>query len=178
MKLKTHPRFAPHLSDEDIELLYKSAPLHDIGKVGIPDAILLKPGPLTPDEFEIMKRHTVIGRDAILAAESKLDSANSFLTLARHIAVSHHEKWDGTGYPQGLKGEEIPLSARLMALADVYDALISRRTYKAAISHEKSLEIIADGKGRHFDPDAADAFLSIEGEVRAIVATFKDVGHL
>jgi putative two-component system response regulator len=173
-KLQSHPRFRAQLSDADVDLLYKSAPLHDIGKVGIPDAILLKPGQLTPDEFNVMKRHTLIGRDAILAAESKLDKANSFLALARDIALSHHEKWDGNGYPMGLKGEEIPLSARLMALADVYDALISKRAYKAAFSHEKSMSIIAEGKGKHFDPDAADAFLSMDDEIRAVAKTFSD----
>ncbi len=175
--LKGYPRFAAQLDDETIDLLYKSAPLHDIGKVGIPDSILLKPGPLTADEFEVMKRHTLIGRDAILAAESKLDSANSFLALARDIAVSHHEKWDGSGYPQGLSGEAIPLSARLMAIADVYDALISKRAYKPAFTHEKSMSIIAEGKGRHFDPDATDAFLSIAKEVHHFANAFSDEGH-
>lgn len=176
VKLKGHPRFAAQLGDETIDLLYKSAPLHDIGKVGIPDSILLKPGPLTADEFEIMKRHTLIGRDAILAAESKLDSANSFLALARDIAVSHHEKWDGTGYPQGLAGEDIPLSARLMAIADVYDALITKRAYKPAFTHDKSIAIIGEGRGRHFDPDATDAFLAIAGDVHQIAKAFSD-GH-
>ncbi|MDK9721612.1 MAG: two-component system response regulator [Rhodospirillales bacterium] len=174
LKLKSHPRFAVHLDDESVELLYKSAPLHDIGKVGIPDAILLKPGPLSPDEFEVMKRHTLIGRDALLAAESKLDKANSFLALARDIALSHHEKWDGTGYPMGLAGEAIPLSARLMALADVYDALISKRTYKQPFTHEKSIAIIAEGKGRHFDPDATGAFLAIADDIKSIARTFSD----
>lgn len=177
IKLKSHPRFAAHLGDETVELLYKSAPLHDIGKVGIPDAILLKPGALTKDEFEIMKRHTLIGRDAILAAESKLDNANSFLALARDITLSHHEKWDGTGYPMGLAGEAIPLSARLMALADVYDALISKRSYKEAFTHAKSLDIIAEGKGRHFDPDIAEAFIAISEEVNSIAGTFSDKEH-
>ncbi len=177
MKLGSNPNFATQLDADAIDLLYKSAPLHDIGKVGIPDSILLKPGPLDKDEFELMKRHTLIGRDAILAAESKLDKANSFLALARDIALSHHEKWDGTGYPMGLAGESIPLSARLMAVADVYDALISKRAYKPAFSHEKSVAIIQEGKGRHFDPDAADAFLAIADDVKAIAQTFSDEDH-
>ena len=174
LQLQHHPRFSSHLSAEQIELLYKSAPLHDIGKVGIPDSILLKPGRLEPAEFEIMKTHTTLGRDAILAAENLLDSPNSFLQCAREIALSHQEKWDGSGYPEGLSGDAIPVSARLMAVADVYDALISRRVYKAPMSHEQALKIISDGRGKHFDPDIVDSFLVIAEDFQAIERRFSD----
>jgi len=173
-RLQRQPKFADHLDDARIEMLYKSAPLHDIGKVGIPDAILLKPGKLTPEEFEIMKTHTTLGRDAIIAAEKLIDAPSTFLKLAREIAHYHQEKWDGSGYPDKLAGEAIPLSARLMALADVYDALISRRVYKPPFSREKSVGIIRDGRGKHFDPDMVDAFLDIEGEFHAIAERFAD----
>ncbi len=173
-KLQRHPRFAELLDDATIDLLYKSAPLHDIGKVGIPDRILLKPGKLTPEEFEIMKTHTTLGRDAILHAESLIGSPNTFLRLAREIAYCHQEKWDGSGYPQGLQGEAIPVSARLMAVADVYDALISRRVYKPPFPHEKAVAIIREGRGQHFDPDMADAFLAMAEDFRLIAAQFQD----
>jgi putative two-component system response regulator len=172
--LKDHPRFEAELGPETIELLYKSAPLHDIGKIGIPDAILLKPGKLTGDEFEIMKRHTTYGRDAILAAEALLDVPESFLRLAREIAYSHQEKWDGSGYPEGLRGDDIPVSARLMAVADVYDALISRRVYKRAFEHEEAVAIIEAGRGSHFDPDVVDAFSELSGSFAEIAARFGD----
>lgn len=172
--LRHHPRFAAALSDETIELLFKSAPLHDIGKVGIPDRILLKPGRLTPDEFEIMKTHAALGRDAIAAAERYLDTPDSFLRFAREIAYSHQEKWDGSGYPEGLWGEQIPLSARLMAVADVYDALISRRIYKPALPHEQAVAMIREGRDQHFDPDIVDAFLECAEQFRTIAARFAD----
>jgi len=167
--LKTHPRFKSILTTSMIDLIYKSAPLHDSGKVGIPDAILLKPGRLTEDEFEIMKKHSLIGSEALQSAQEVLGS-NSFLTVACEIMETHHEKWDGSGYPHGLKGEAIPVSGRLMALADVYDALTSERVYKAAFSHEKAREIIVDNKGSHFDPDIVDAFLEIETQFLNIAA--------
>ncbi|MES2297473.1 MAG: two-component system response regulator [Pseudomonadota bacterium] len=173
-KLKSHPRFAAVLSDAFIELLFKSAPLHDIGKVGIPDRILLKPGRFEPHEFEIMKTHTTLGRDAIEHAERALGMSMPFLALAKEIAYSHQEKWDGSGYPQGLAGEAIPLSARLMAVADVYDALISRRVYKEGMPHETAVQILIDGKGSHFDPDMIDAFIVLQDEFRAIAARFHD----
>src|SRR6478752_2215268 len=141
-QLREHPRFQRQLDDEKIAILFKSAPLHDIGKVGIPDAILLKPGKLTEDEFEVMKSHTTLGHDALARAEYILGTKVDFLTVAKEIALSHQEKWDGSGYPQGLSGDDIPMSARLMALADVYDALISKRAYKRAFTHEKAAEII------------------------------------
>ena len=148
---------AEQLDRQTAELLSISAPLHDIGKVGIPDSILLKPGKLDRGEFEIMKRHTVIGHDTLFRAEKKL-GGNSFLRVAREIAYSHHEKWDGSGYPRGLSGDDIPLSGRLMAIADVYDALVSRRAYKAAFPKVKAAAIILEGKGSHFDPRLVDIF--------------------
>jgi response regulator RpfG family c-di-GMP phosphodiesterase len=151
-------------------MLYKSAPLHDIGKVGIADSILLKPGRLSAQEFDEMKRHTLLGADTLAEAERlSLDKGDrSFLALAREIALSHHEKWDGTGYPRGLKGEDIPLGGRLMALADVYDALVTKRVYKDAMPHEEAVKIILDGRGSHFDPDVVDAFLESGKEFREI----------
>ena len=160
LDLQTHPRFASTLSDRYIQLLARSAPLHDIGKVGIPDAILQKPGPLTPEEWIIMKTHSQLGSEAIELAERDAAEAVEFLFLAKEIAHWHHEKWDGTGYPDGLAGDAIPISARIMAIADVFDALISRRVYKNPMAYDEVKAIIADGRGRHFDPDMADAFLA------------------
>lgn len=172
--LRTHPRFRAELPDDYIDLLFKSAPLHDIGKVGIPDSILLKPGKLTPEEFEIMKTHTTLGYEAIVRAERSLGMSLDFLRLAKEIALSHQEKWDGSGYPQGLRGDDIPLSARLMAVADVYDALISRRVYKPAYPHERACAILREGRGTHFDPDLADAFVRIHETFRAIALRYQD----
>jgi len=176
-RLKDHPRFSAVLTDSYINLLFKSAPLHDIGKVGIPDRILLKPGKFEPHEFEIMKTHTTLGRAAIEHAERSLGTPMAFLSIAKEIAYSHQEKWDGSGYPEGLSGEAIPVSARLMAVADVYDALISRRVYKDGMPHEKAVQIIIDGKGKHFDPDMIDAFVGLQEEFRAIAARFHDTDH-
>lgn len=173
-RLKDHPAYRDHLSEEKIETLCKSAPLHDIGKVGIPDSILLKPDKLTPEEFEVMKTHTRIGRDSIAAAQETLGDHSEFLALAREIAYGHHEKWDGTGYPEGLKGEDIPVSARLMAVADVYDALISDRVYKKALSHDEAVEVIREGRGNHFDPTVVDAFLELAEEFRSMADSFRD----
>ena len=173
-KLQNHPRFRQFLTSENIELLYKSAPLHDIGKVGVPDRILLKPGRFTPEEFEIMKSHTTLGKHAIEEAEQSLDEPNSFLGLAKEIAYFHQEKWDCSGYPEGIGGDEIPIAARLMALADVYDALVCRRVYKQPMPHEKAVQIIKEGWGIHFDPDVVDAFLEIAEEFKAVAEHFKD----
>ena len=173
-KLQHHPRFSEELTEAAIEMIFKSAPLHDIGKVGIPDRILLKPGKLTPEEFEVMKTHTTLGRDAIVAAEREASQTNPFFRYAKEIAYSHQEKWDGSGYPEGLVGNTIPLSARLMAVADVYDALISVRVYKEAFPHEVAVEIIRDGRGSHFDPDMVDAFLALSEEFRNIAQRFAD----
>jgi putative two-component system response regulator len=176
LKLKDHPRFRDTLTAENIELLFKSAPLHDIGKVGIPDAILLKPGRLIPEEFEIMKTHTTLGRDAIIAAEAGLDFEVSFLRCAREITYSHQEKWDGSGYPQGLRGNDIPMSARLMAVADVYDALICRRVYKEPMSHDEALAVIISGSGSHFDPDIVGAFVQLTDQFYSISQHYADAG--
>lgn len=174
-KLRYNPRFSHFLNDDKtIEHLFKSAPLHDIGKVGIPDRILLKPGRFTPEEFEIMKTHTTLGRDAIQHAERELGIEMPFLRYAKEIAYSHQEKWDGSGYPEGLSGDDIPISARLMAVADVYDALISKRVYKDGMPHEKAVTIIEEGKGSHFDPDMVDAFLEAQADFRRIAARFAD----
>ncbi|MFS2218600.1 two-component system response regulator [Massilia sp.] len=172
--LQHHPRFAADLTDENIELLYRSVPLHDIGKVGIPDRILLKPGMLDREEFEVMKLHAVYGRDTIMLVEKHIGGTNGFLMFAREIAHSHQEKWDGSGYPDRLAGEQIPLSARLMAVADVYDALISRRVYKPAFTHQQALDVMRKGRGTHFDPDVLDAFFEIEGQFAAIAEEFRD----
>ncbi len=169
---KTEP-FAMVLDAATVELFYQSAPLHDVGKVGVPDAILLKPGKLSDEEFAEMKKHATLGGDALAGAEKKL-GGSSFLRHARDIAYHHHERWDGKGYPDGLAGEDIPLSARIMALADVYDALISKRVYKPPFSHTKAVSIIAEGKGTQFDPALADAFLEIEDQFRRIALEFAD----
>ena len=173
-QLRNPPRFAATLSDRYITMLFKSAPLHDIGKVGIPDRILLKPGRFEPHEFEIMKTHTTLGRDAIEHAEQSLGMQVEFLSMAKEIALSHQEKWDGSGYPEGLAGDTIPPSARLMAIADVYDALISRRVYKEAMSHQTAVDVITQGRGTHFDPDMVDAFLALRSEFKAIAARYAD----
>jgi putative two-component system response regulator len=172
--LRNHPRFGYFLTQQNIDMLYKSAPLHDIGKVGIPDRILLKPGRFTPDEFEIMKTHTTLGRDAIAAAERQLGMEVDFLRYAKEIAYGHQEKWDGSGYPLGLRGDDIPISARLMAVADVYDALISRRVYKEGMPHERAAAIIVEGRGNHFDADIVDAFVALQDAFIAIAQRFAD----
>lgn len=171
LAIKDNPRFSNELTSENIELMYKSAPLHDIGKVGIPDSILLKPGKLTSEEFEIMKQHTTLGGDALALADGGVN-ADSFLNFAKEIAYYHQEKWDGSGYPEGLKEDNIPVSARLMAVADVYDALISRRCYKPPFPHKDAVSIISKGKASHFDPDMVDAFIAIQEEFRQIALTY------
>ena len=169
-------RFAGLRRSSIIDLVVKAAPLHDIGKVGIPDQILLKPGPLTPEEWVIMQTHARLGADAIDAAlqEENNQAPLAFLHIAMDIAHSHHEKWDGSGYPDGLKGEAIPLAARLMALADVFDALISRRVYKPPMPIEKAQGIILDGRGKHFDPDIVDVFVACLDDFIAIAARYSD----
>lgn len=156
-----------YVTPEYIEDLYHSSILHDIGKVGIPDSILLKPGRLTAEEFEIMKQHVILGGETLAAVDAHM-KGNSFLTIGKEIAFHHHEKWDGSGYPSGQAGKEIPLSARLVALADVYDALTSKRCYKEAYPHEKAREIIIEERGRAFDPQLVDAFLLHEKEFMRI----------
>jgi putative two-component system response regulator len=148
--------------------------LHDIGKVGIPDRILLKPGRYEAHEFEIMKTHCKLGRDAIQHAEDQLGLEVDFLKYAKEIAYGHQEKWDGSGYPEGLAGDAIPISARLMAVADVYDALISRRVYKEGMPHAKAASIIAEGRGSHFDPDIVDAFMALQEQFQEVAKRYAD----
>ena len=169
--LAGHPKFQDQIDAEFVHLLYSTSPLHDIGKVGIPDHVLLKPGKLDPAEFDIMKRHTLIGADTLEAALKRFPEAR-FLGMAKDIAASHHEKFDGSGYPAGLKGEAIPLCGRIVALADVYDALTSKRVYKDAFSHESAKGIILKDAGRHFDPDVAAAFVATEAEFLAVRQPF------
>jgi len=173
-RLQQHPRFAHFLDERTIELLVKSAPLHDIGKVGIPDHILLKPGRHTAEEWEIMKTHARLGADAIEQAERDAEWPVKFLAFAKQIAHYHHEKWDGSGYPDGLAGDAIPIPARLMAIADVFDALISRRPYKEAFPLNTARTLIAAGRGQHFDPDITDAFLAGIDDFAAIAARYAD----
>jgi putative two-component system response regulator len=160
-RLREKPKFRDELDAEYLQLIYDTSPLHDIGKVAIPDAILLKPGKLTYDEFEVMKTHTLRGAETLAAALAEFPNAR-FLRMARDIAISHHEKYDGTGYPYGLTGDQIPLCGRIVALADVYDAMTSKRVYKDAFSHEHAKSIIVDDAGKHFDPDIVEAFLTEE----------------
>ncbi|MCP4719890.1 MAG: two-component system response regulator [Desulfobacteraceae bacterium] len=174
--LMTHEKFKGVLTPDIIEPIYKSAPLHDIGKVGVPDSILLKPGKLSEQEFEEIKKHTTYGFEAIQMAKKSFEgkAKSFFLNYAGEIAYTHHEKWDGTGYPKGLAGEDIPVSGRLMAVADVYDALITRRVYKPPFSHQKALAIMKDGKGSHFDPSILDTFLKHETDFKQIAYDFAD----
>lgn len=164
-KLRESPKYKGYINDDYVENISNASPLHDIGKVGIPDSILLKEGKLSEEEFEIMKTHATIGANTLMEVKKKYPD-NKFLELGINIALYHHEKWDGTGYPEGLSGEDIPLSARIMAIADVYDALRSRRTYKEAYSHEESLEIMKQGLGVHFDPEILNVFLENETRFR------------
>ncbi|MDO9227737.1 MAG: two-component system response regulator [Pseudomonadota bacterium] len=199
-QLRPHPRFAAFFTDSMAHMVAKAAPLHDIGKVGIPDCILLKPGRLTVEEFEIMKTHSSIGGNAIdLAMRGELDDADfqllqqharqdhqavsggefesaplAFLAVAREIALWHHEKWDGSGYPDGLVGDAIPIPARLMALADVFDAVASRRVYKEPMPFEVAVRLITEGSGRHFDPDVVTAFLRNQEVFREILERYAD----
>ncbi|WP_210237805.1 GAF and HD-GYP domain-containing protein [Aliirhizobium smilacinae] len=163
------------LDDEFVDLLYKSAPLHDIGKVGIPDRILQKPGRLDRAEYDIMKTHADLGRAAIATAERYIGSTNPFLSLAKEIAHCHHERWDGKGYPRGLKGEDIPLAGRIMAVADVYDALVSERVYKPAMSHNEAVSIITEESGKHFDPAVVAAFGEVAPQFAKIHREFSQL---
>ena len=179
-QLIAKPRFAQRLDAKTVDLMARSAPLHDIGKVGIPDRILCKPGKLDADEWLIMKTHAALGAEAIELAERDAGpggGAADFLHYAKDIARSHHERWDGGGYPQGLVGEAIPLAARLMAVADVFDALISPRVYKKAWSYEAARAHIVEQRGSHFDPDVVDAFVASFDEFCAIARRLADPGH-
>jgi len=174
-RLREHPRFRHYLDEEAVDLLFRLAPLHDIGKVGVRDGILLKPAPLTPEEFEEMKRHTIYGSETIRMAKNFLGE-DSFLQVADEIALNHHERWDGTGYPRGLAGDEIPIPGRLMAAADAYDAIISPRLYKPAIPHDEAIDLIRERRGTYFDPDVVDAFLEIRDEFRDIAVRYAGTG--
>ncbi len=175
-ELSKLPKYANTLKPGVIESYAKAAPLHDIGKVGIPDRALHKPGKHTPEEWEIMKTHAKVGADAIWRAiQNEEDQVGlDFLHIAMDIARYHHEKWDGSGYPDGLSGEKIPLPARLMALADVFDAMISKRVYKPAFTVEQTTDMIKDGRGKHFDPDVVDAFVARLDDFQAIAARHTD----
>ncbi len=172
-QLSLAPKYADVVDADYIRTIYIASPVHDIGKVGIPDHILLKPGRLTRAEFEVMKQHSIIGSNTLDAALNGHPSAG-YLCLARDIARSHHEKYDGTGYPDGLSGEDIPLCARIVAVADVYDALTTKRVYKDAFSHERAKQMIVDGSGFHFDPDLVDAFIAREADFIAVREQFND----
>jgi response regulator RpfG family c-di-GMP phosphodiesterase len=167
------PAYPEELDETAIDLIVKSAPLHDIGKIGVPDKILLKPGKLDAEEFEVMRGHAELGRRAIDAAERRL-GASTFLSVAKEIAHTHHEKWDGSGYPRGLAGTDIPLAGRLMAIADVYDALVTKRVYKDAIPHADAVELIQSESGRHFDPELVNVFCTVAKEFAAIHRRFGD----
>ena len=171
--LQSREPFREVLDDETVDMLFKVAPLHDVGKVGVRDSVLLKADKLSPEEFEEMKKHTTYATATLQAAEEHL-GGNRFLHLAREVAESHQEWWDGTGYPLGLEGDQIPLSGRIMAVADVYDALISRRRYKDAYSHEEAVGIMQGEMGTHFDPRILAAFLEVQNEFRKIAVRFGD----
>jgi putative two-component system response regulator len=171
--LSTLPKFASLVDGDYIQLLYLTSPLHDIGKVGIPDSVLLKPDRLTPEEFEIMKKHVLIGGRTLEAA-LEMHPRAKYLQVARDIAFTHHERFDGSGYPYGLRGEAIPLCGRIVALSDVYDALTTRRIYKPAYTHEVARGIILDGRGTHFDPDVVDAFVANENQFIAVKEQLDD----
>ncbi len=173
-RLQGHPRFARMLTDPYIELMFHAAPLHNLGTIGIPDWILLKPSRLSPAELAVMKTHTTLARDVLEQVEKTFGCAGEPFKTLKEMAQSHHEKWDGGGYPQGLSGEQIPLAARLLAIADVYEGLISNRVYKVCVPHDQAVAIIFQGRGSHFDPDIVDAFIEIQDEFRAIAHRFAD----
>ncbi|MDR2169259.1 MAG: response regulator [Planctomycetaceae bacterium] len=172
-RMATVEKYQDVIDPEFVRLIFQTSPLHDIGKVGIPDSVLLKPGRLDPHEFDIMKTHTTIAAQTLDATLKKFPGA-SFLKMARDIAATHHEKYDGSGYPNGLIGENIPLCGRIIALADVYDALISKRVYKKALTHESARNIILEGRSKHFDPDVVDCFVDLEDQFISIHKRFDE----
>jgi response regulator RpfG family c-di-GMP phosphodiesterase len=173
--LASHPKFRDFLTPETIDLIARLAPIHDIGKVGVADRTLRKPGPLSDDERVEMSRHPTYGRDVIVRTEERVGVRDDFLLkLAKEIVYSHHEHWDGSGYPEGLRGEAIPVAGRMVALVDVYDALASARVYKGALPHEEVVQAIIASRGTHFDPDMVDAFLRIQEDWRRIAIDFAD----
>lgn len=173
-QLARSPKHADHLTEPHIKLIAKSAMLHDIGKIAISDHILLKPGKLTPEEFDVMKTHALRGYDMLRTAGTHMGERGDFLAMAMEIARCHHEKWDGSGYPDGLAGEQIPLSARLMAVADVFDALTMCRPYKAAMPREQAVAIIEQGSGTHFDPQVVEAFRAVQDDFERIASMWSD----
>jgi len=176
-KLQQHPGLAPQLSSAYIEALCTSVPMYDLGSVAIPDRILLKPGRLTAEELAIMSTHTSHGHEAIVRAEKALGLQSPMLTFAKELTLCHHEKWNGRGYPKGLSETQIPLSARLVALADVYDALISNKIYRQGLSHDAAVGIIFSERGQHFDPDVVDAFMELTVEFDEVAHRFADTDH-
>jgi len=173
-KLKASPAYGRSMSEHRIGLLFRASPLHDIGNAGVPDRILLKPGPLNPEESAVIRTHPTLGRDAIDQIRSSAGLSTEFLEVARDITYSHQEHWDGTGYPQGLAGEAIPMAARVMAIADAYDALTSDRVYRAGVAHDKAVQQIFQERAAQFDPDMVDAFIEIQDEFAAIAERFAD----
>lgn len=173
-RLREHPRFSAEMTPNAIRLITQSAPLHDIGKIGIPDHILRKPGALTPEEMAIMRTHTTLGLKALEDAEKLYDRHVDFLRYAKDIVIGHHERWDGKGYPYGLQGDAIPVAARLMAVADVFDALISKRVYKEAFPQQMAVDIIRQGSGTQFDPDVIEAFLALSEQFAEIARQHRD----
>jgi putative two-component system response regulator len=174
-RLQARPVFRNRLDDATVDLLFRLAPLHDIGKVGVRDRILLKPDRLTPEEYEEMKRHTLYGSETIRMAK-RMMGEDAFFQIADDLVLNHHERWDGTGYPNGLREGAIPLPGRLMAVADAYDAIISARVYKQAQTHEEAVRVMREKRGTYFDPDVVDAFLEIDEEFREIAARFSGAG--
>ena len=172
--LSSHPNFCELLTPAFIETLCLSVPLYDMGSIGIPDRILLKPGRLTPDELAIMRTHPAIGHAAIERAEKTLGRSSPRLTIAKDLVLCHQEKWDGSGYPRALAGTDIPVAARILAIGDVYDALITSKVYKDGVLHDKAVQIIFSERGAHFDPDMVDAFIEIQDTFDAIAKRFAD----
>ena len=173
-KLKASPAYGRSMSEHRIGLLFRASPLHDIGNAGVPDRILLKPGPLSPEETEVIRTHPLLGRDTIDQIRGSAGVSTEFLEVARDIIYSHQEYWNGTGYPQGLAGEAIPMAARIMAIADAYDALTSDRVYRAGVAHDKAVQQIFQERAGQFDPDMVDAFIEIQDEFAAIAERFAD----
>lgn len=174
LKLKVSPAYGRSMSEDRIGLLFRASPLHDIGNAGVPDRILLKPGPLSPEEIEVIRTHPTLGRATIDQIRGSAGVSTEFLEVARDIVYSHQEHWDGTGYPQGLAGEAIPMAARIMAIADAYDALTSDRVYRAGVAHDKAVQQIFQERAGQFDPDMVDAFIEIQDEFAAIAERFAD----
>jgi putative two-component system response regulator len=172
-ELHTLPKYQNHVDNDYVVRIFQASPLHDVGKVGIPDHILLKPGKLTPEEFEIMKTHTVIGAKTLMDVRQRFPN-NQFVKMGIKIALSHHERWDGKGYPEGLLGDNIPLSARIMTIVDVYDAVRSKRVYKPPVSHEETCKIILAGAGSQFDPELVNIFASLRPRFQEIWEDLQD----